>query len=69
MCIWEQVRITDLTLHKRARSNYIEGQAEIRRELALKKAEKEGMKMLEELVFGPPRGSKCGIGRLVVIGL
>lgn len=36
----------------------MEGQALLREETAKKKAEKEGMKMLEEMVWGPPRGSE-----------
>ena len=46
---------------QRARADYIKGQTELRREMAQKKAEKAGMKMLEELMLGPPRGSKLAI--------
>ncbi|KAI0692763.1 Rec8 like protein-domain-containing protein [Cytidiella melzeri] len=49
---------TELTNEEleRARENYLQGQAGLRNELAQKKAEKEGMKMLEEMVWGAPRG-------------
>ncbi len=47
-----------LTETQRARAHYLEGQAELRREHAQKKAERDGMKMLEEMVWGAPRGNE-----------
>lgn len=52
------IRALLLIARQRARAHYLEGQAELRREHAHKKAERDGMKMLEEMVWGAPRGSE-----------
>ncbi|KAI0094873.1 Rec8 like protein-domain-containing protein [Irpex rosettiformis] len=50
-----RTELTNEELEK-ARTCYMEGQAELRREQAQRKVEKEGMKVLEEMVWGAPRG-------------
>lgn len=49
---------TDIFIPQRARANYIEVQAQIRRELEQKKAEKESGRLVEEMIWGAPRGGK-----------
>ena len=43
-------------LEQRARANYLEQQAEIRKNAAQKKAEKDCGRMFEEMIWGAPRG-------------
>ena len=43
---------------QRARNLYLEEQAQIRRELDAKKAEKNGEMLLEEMILGVPHGGK-----------
>ena len=40
-----------------ARMNYVEEQDALKREIAQKKAEKENSKLIEEMIYGAPRGS------------
>lgn len=48
-----------LTVPKRARANYMEGQALLRREFEQKRSEKGHDKLLDEMLWGAPRGGKC----------
>ena len=41
---------------KRARANYLEGQALLRREMEQKRAEKESARLIEEMIWGAPLG-------------
>ncbi|CAK5280528.1 unnamed protein product [Mycena citricolor] len=50
-----RTELTDEEL-KLARAEYLKGQTILRRELEQKKAEKDGAKILEELMWGVPRG-------------
>ena len=51
---------------KRARANYLERQAKLRREMEQKKAEKESEKLMEEILGGAPRGGVVLLFMLVV---
>ncbi|GJE86137.1 Rad21/Rec8 family protein [Phanerochaete sordida] len=49
---------TELTNEEleRARANYLEGQAVLKREMERRKAEKESARLIEEMIWGAPRG-------------
>jgi meiotic recombination protein REC8, fungi type len=46
---------------KVARAKYLESQNTIRREILTKKIEKNSGRIIEELVWGVPKGSKCSL--------
>lgn len=51
-----------LTFFKVARAKYLESQNIIRREILTKKLEKNSGRIIEQLVWGVPKGSKFGLG-------
>lgn len=54
---------TELTNEEleRARANYLEGQTQRRRDLEHKKAEKESAKLIEDMIWGAPRGVEASV--------
>ncbi|KAK7064240.1 RNA cytidine acetyltransferase [Favolaschia claudopus] len=54
-----RTELTDEEL-KTARAQYLKGQAVLRRDLNQKRAEKEGGKFVEDLLWGVPRGVQAG---------
>ena len=41
-----------------ARANYVQQQEALKREVELKKAEKESGRLIEEMIYGAPRGGR-----------
>ncbi|KAI0724582.1 hypothetical protein C8T65DRAFT_704409 [Cerioporus squamosus] len=50
-----RIELTDEEL-KMARANYVQEQEALKRGVAQKKAEKEGSRLIEEMIYGAPRG-------------
>lgn len=55
------ILLFDNFFFKVARAKYLESQNTIRREILIKKLEKNSGRIIEELVWGAPKGSKFGL--------
>ncbi|RPD82524.1 hypothetical protein L226DRAFT_565089 [Lentinus tigrinus ALCF2SS1-7] len=55
-----RIELTDQEL-KMARANYVQEQEALKREVTQKKAEKESSKLIEEMIYGAPRGVQAPV--------